>query len=153
MIWPGDHYYVPYLRGEQKSVEGRNISAPLTHRTPLSTIPPKTLLQALHLYKPKMSSESNGSPPSNILKADYRSPSSSKNFLHTLPTSSTPSTAAKTQHLSALRKSITQLQDEVNTFLTSKMEEDKVLASKAGLKVDDKQEEEKYGEEDVEDDG
>ncbi len=41
----------------------------------------------------------------------------------------------------------------MNTFLTSKMEEDKVLASKAGLKVDDKQEEEKYGEEDVEDDG
>ncbi len=100
-----------------------------------------------------MSSESNGKPSSTILKADYRSPSSSKPFLHTLPTSSTPSTAAKTQYLSALRKSITQLHEEVNTFLTSKMEEDKVLASKAGLKVDDKQEEEKYGEEDVEDDG
>ena len=35
--------------------------------------------------------------------------------------------------------------------MTSKMEEDKALASDLGLKVDDKQEEEKYGEENVED--
>ncbi len=33
------------------------------------------------------------------------------------------------------------------------MEEDKALAFKAGLKVDDKQEEDDYGEEGVEDDG
>lgn len=100
-----------------------------------------------------MSSGSNDKPPTTFLKADYRSLTSTKTFLHALPTSSTTSTAAKTQYLSALRKSVTQLQEEVNTLLTSKMEEDKALASKAGLKVYDKQEEAKYGEEDVEDDG
>ncbi len=45
------------------------------------------------------------------------------------------------------------LQEEVNGFLTTKMEEDKALAASAGMKVDDKAEEENYGEETVEDDG
>ena len=44
-----------------------------------------------------------------------------------------------------------QLQDDVNGFLTTKMEEDKALATSAGVKVDDKKEEENYGEEVVED--
>ena len=43
-----------------------------------------------------------------------------------------------------------QLQDEVNSFLTAKMEEDKALASMVGGKVNDKEEEENYGEEAVE---
>ena len=46
-----------------------------------------------------------------------------------------------------------KLQDEVNGFLTTKMEEDKALAGSAGTKVDDRAEEENYGEEKVEDDG
>lgn len=100
-----------------------------------------------------MSPIPNNDPQSTILKADYASPSCSKTFHHALPTSSTTSTAEKTQYLSALRKSVVQLQEDVNTFLTSKMEEDKALAFKAGLKVDDKQEEDDYGEEGVEDDG
>ena len=95
----------------------------------------------------------NNNPPNTILKADYVSPNSSKTFYHALPTSATTSTAEKTQYLSALRKSVVQLQEDVNTFLTSKMDEDKALASKTGLKVDDKQEEDNYGEEGVEDDG
>lgn len=65
----------------------------------------------------------------------------------------TTSTAEKTEYLSNLRQSVTKLQDEINTFLTEKMEEDKALAAKAGLKVDEKKEEERYGEEDVEDEG
>lgn len=56
-------------------------------------------------------------------------------------------------YLSALRKSVVELQDEVNGFLTTKMEEDKALAASAGMKADDKVEEENYGEEKVEDDG
>ena len=98
-----------------------------------------------------MPSESNGNPPSTALKVDYRSPTSTQTFRQFLPSSSTTSTDEKTHYLSALRNSVTQLQEEVNTFLTSKMEEDKTLAAKAGLKVDDKKEEENYGEEGVED--
>ncbi len=41
----------------------------------------------------------------------------------------------------------------MNTFLTCKMEEDRALASGAGLKLDEKLEEENYGEEGAEDDG
>ena len=95
--------------------------------------------------------EPNGNTPTTILKAEYRSPISIQTFYHTLPSSSTTSTDEKTLYLSTLRKSVTQLQEEVNTFLTSKMEEDKALATNAGSKVDDKKEEENYGE-GVEDD-
>ncbi len=44
---------------------------------------------------------------------------------------------------------MTKLQDEVNASLTKKMEEDKALAAKAGVsdKVDEKKEEDFYGEE------
>lgn len=56
-------------------------------------------------------------------------------------------------YLSALRKSVVRLQEEVNEFLTAKMEEDKDLAAGAGVEVDDRAEEENYGEETVEDEG
>ena len=46
-----------------------------------------------------------------------------------------------------------QLQEDVNGFLTTKMEEDKALAASAGMKADDKVEEESYGDERVEDEG
>lgn len=36
-------------------------------------------------------------------------------------------------------------------FLTEKMEEDKTLAAKAGVKIDEKKEEDNYGEENAED--
>lgn len=45
-----------------------------------------------------------------------------------------------------------RLQDEVNIFLTGRMEEDKALASSAGLKGDDRKEEQNYGEEVVDED-
>ncbi|KAL8934830.1 MAG: hypothetical protein Q9211_005022 [Gyalolechia sp. 1 TL-2023] len=85
--------------------------------------------------------------------ATYTSPSSSRSFTHPLPSSTTTSTAQKTEYLSTLRQSVTKLQDEVNAFLTEKMEVDKALAAEVGLKVDEKKEEERYGEEDVEDEG
>ena len=87
------------------------------------------------------------------LKANYASPSTTKTFTHPLPTASTTSTQEKTNYLSALRKSVVKLQEEVNGFLTAKMEEDKALAADAGMKVDEKAEEENYGEEKVEDEG
>lgn len=85
------------------------------------------------------------------LTADYTAPSSGKTFVHALPSSSTASTQEKTLYLSTLRNSVTKLQEEVNSFLTGKMEEDKVLAAIAGVKEDDKKAEENYGEEPIED--
>ena len=89
---------------------------------------------------------------STLLKADYASPTETKTFIHPLPSAATTSTKEKTTYLSALRKSVIQLQEEVNGFLTTKMEEDKALATRVGMKIDDQAEEENYGEEKVEDD-
>lgn len=88
---------------------------------------------------------STDGPPSS-LTATYSSPNTSQTFSHPLPQANTSSTAEKTTYLAALRTSVTKLQDEVNVFLTAKMEEDK----KAGEKVDDKREEDNYGEDGVE---
>lgn len=87
------------------------------------------------------------------LKVDYNAPTTSKTFEHSLPTTDITSTEGKTAYLSALRGSIGKMQEEINTFLTAKMEEDKALAAMAGAKVDDKKEEEHYGEEGEEDEG
>ena len=85
------------------------------------------------------------------LRADYSSPQEKKTFAHKLPSISLePTTKEKTNYLSDLRASVVQLQDEVNVFLTAKMEEDKALASTSAGKVDEKKEEENYGEEIVE---
>ena len=91
--------------------------------------------------------------PTTCLQAIYTSPTSSETFAHTLPSASTASTREKTAYLSALRKSVVKLQEDVNGFLTTKMEEDKALAANAGIKVDDKAEEDNYGEERVEEEG
>ena len=91
--------------------------------------------------------------PPTCLKAHYASPAATQTFTHALPAASNASTKEKTMYLSALRKSVVKLQEEVNGFLTTKMEEDKALAARAGVKVDDKAEEENYGEETVEEEG
>lgn len=101
---------------------------------------------------PSPSPQASPHSPST-LKATYTSPTTSETFTHALPSASVQSTQDKTVYLSALRKSVIQLQEDVNGFLTSKMEEDKVLAANAGVKVDEKAEEENYGEEKVEDEG
>ena len=90
-------------------------------------------------------------PPT--VKADYSSPNASKTFEYSLPATDTTTTEGKTAYLSELQVSVAKLQGDLNAFLTEKMEEDKVLASTAGQKVDDKKEEENYGEERVEDEG
>ncbi|MCJ1411078.1 hypothetical protein MMC19_005166 [Ptychographa xylographoides] len=93
------------------------------------------------------------SPPTQerVLKANYSSPSGSRSFQHTLPSLPTLptdlTTQEKTSYLSNLRSSTTNLQGDINAFLTANMEEDKRTASQGTGKMDDKREEENYGEE------
>lgn len=84
------------------------------------------------------------SPPS--LSAVYSSPAATRTFSH--PTSPlTPShlVQEKSAYLSSLRTSVTKMQEEVNAFLTQKMEEDNAQAKNLG--VDEQKAEENYGEE------
>ena len=88
------------------------------------------------------------------LQANYASPTESHQFELPLPRlSQEPSTQDKTAYLSNLRSTVVNLQEEVNVFLTKKMEEDKTLALNGSGKVDERKEEENYGEEVVEEEG
>ena len=106
-----------------------------------------------------MSSTADGS--STALKATYDSPSGHQEFSHTLPTphidnDGAVNPRAKTKYLSELRASTKKLQEDINKFLTEKMEEDKKAAVQNDLnsaskqKSKDEQEEENYGEENAE---
>lgn len=99
-------------------------------------------------------------PDQLSLTATYNSPESSETFSSNLPSLSDnknePEVQQKTEYLSALRTSLTQMQSDVNAFLTAKMESEKSAAdSKAssGKKTREEKEEEMYGEEDSEADG
>lgn len=86
------------------------------------------------------------------LTATYSSPTAPepKVFSTELPAlSSPPSTQDRTAYLAALGSSLKTLQDDVNTFLTQKMEEDKAAGASKG---DDAKDEETYGEEVVDED-
>lgn len=91
------------------------------------------------------------------LQADYAQPTegSEKTFKHDLPQiTAHSSTEERVVYLSALRTSAVHLQDEINNFLTLKMEQDKAAAEGTGKSgTDDAKDEENYGEEVVEDDG
>jgi hypothetical protein len=96
----------------------------------------------------------------NKLTASYTSPSGEKQFTYTITAPSrsddaSKSTATKTAYLHELRSSTKKLQEDINVFLTAKMEEDKKVAAtngKSAQKTKDEEEEENYGEEVVEDD-
>ena len=135
----------------------------------------KTLPSSLSLHLPHLSHithiippqpPSTTMPPSSTppLHATYTylsvSPSTTHEFTYPLPTPppSTPSssisnqrqaTKQKTHHLSILRASVLIMQEDINQFLTAKMEEDKTAIA-TGEKVDDESMEERYGEEDGE---
>lgn len=99
-----------------------------------------------HLTNDKMAEQQQ-------ISADYKSPTSTQSFSSKLP--SLPKdhdVKSKTEYLTALRSGIVQMQSDVNTFLTKKMEEEKSLeASKGqGNKSKEEQAEEMYGEEDPE---
>lgn len=101
---------------------------------------------------------------SSALRAVYTSPqpeTKTQTFqrqLPSLPISSEPaspeSVKAKSTYLSELRQLVPQLQDEINGFLTERMEEDKKAAEEQGNKQleQEAKEEENYGEENVEED-
>lgn len=97
-----------------------------------------------------MATPSNQASTPSSLQASYTSPSATQAFTHTLPSAIATSTEEKTHYLSSLRQSVVKLQDEINEFLTGKMEEDKEMAARAGgttAAIDDKAEEDAYGEE------
>ncbi|KAE9972496.1 hypothetical protein BLS_004013 [Venturia inaequalis] len=105
-----------------------------------------------------MSSDSESSQPPAItekpsLSATYSAPDSEQNsFDQPLPMcSEEPSPTERTAYLAALGTSITKAQDQINAFLTHKMEEDNAKAGVASAE-DDAKAEENYGEEVVEDD-
>lgn len=105
-----------------------------------------------------MLSESESSPPPAItekpaLSATYSAPGSEeKRFHQALPIcSEEPSPTERTAYLAALRASITDAQDQINAFLTQKMEEDNAKVGAASTE-DDAKAEENYGEEVVDDD-
>ncbi|RHZ58140.1 uncharacterized protein CDV56_106271 [Aspergillus thermomutatus] len=96
-----------------------------------------------------------------VLRAVYESPRPSTNtFEHQLssphPSSDTSAenTKVKVAYLSELRSLVPKLQDEINVFLTERMEEDKKEAEAQGRQLSEKEakEEENYGEEVVEED-
>jgi hypothetical protein len=96
---------------------------------------------------------------SEPLTATYHSPSGEQTFDHALTTpkvnsdgSFDPST--KKNYLSDLRQSSKKLQQDINKFLTEKMEEDKRAIGENGTakeKSKDELEEENYGEENEDD--
>lgn len=86
---------------------------------------------------------------SPALTAVYTSPASaSDSSISSTPLpelSSTPSTDDRVAFLAALQNAVKTGQDDVNTFLTKKMEEDKAAVGKQEL--EDEKLEENYGEE------
>ncbi|KAI9768605.1 MAG: hypothetical protein M1840_004802 [Geoglossum simile] len=97
------------------------------------------------------------------LQARYRSPNAEKIFCNGSGVSGEkpskqPSTVEKAAYLATLRLSVAKLQDDVNAFLTQRMDEDKAAAAvgfvdmgKGKIQADDEQEE-NYGEEDANED-
>ncbi|MCJ1290896.1 hypothetical protein MMC34_002438 [Xylographa carneopallida] len=87
------------------------------------------------------------------LQANYASPTGTHKFNH--PLKALPakfSIKDKTVYLSELRSAVEDLQGEINTLLTTKMEEDKATTVQGNGAIDDQKEEENYGEEVVEED-
>lgn len=96
-----------------------------------------------------------------VLHARYTAPHppTSHTFSHTiaLPASTASpqeEVKAKSAYLAELKGLVTKLQDEINVFLTERMEEDKRAAEAQGRKDSEREakEEENYGEEVVEED-
>ncbi|KAF2479155.1 hypothetical protein BDY17DRAFT_50729 [Neohortaea acidophila] len=95
----------------------------------------------------------------SALTANYNSPDTTHLFTSQLPSESTDtktqSVQEKTEFLQALRTGISQVQGDVNVFLTKRMEEEKAAAgapSGTAASAREQKEEEMYGEEDPEGD-
>lgn len=87
---------------------------------------------------------------SSTLHAVYTSPDSQpKTISHEFP-STDGSLASKTTHLTTLQSLVPKLQDEINVYLTARMEEDK--KAQGAVSEKEAKEEDYYGEELVEED-
>lgn len=87
------------------------------------------------------------------LRATYTSQTTTQTFSSALPPPPNPSdttTETKTTYLAGLREKVSAMQDEINVFLTAKMEEDKAGDVAAKSKKDEEREEQMYGEEGAE---
>lgn len=82
------------------------------------------------------------------LRADYVSPDSSRSFDHPVASPFPSNTQEKVAYLADLKELVPKIQNDMNVFLTARMEEDK---KSAGVSEKEKKEEENYGEENVED--
>ena len=90
------------------------------------------------------------SPKPSVLAADYQSDKETVEFKHSLDAVAPDApTVQRINYLASLRSSVATLQEEINAFLTKKMEEDKAHSAKL-QDLDDRREEENYGEEVVE---
>lgn len=86
---------------------------------------------------------------SAVYNSPLPAPSDTKTFTITtmaVPATEASSQASQTAHVSAVRETISKLQDEVNMYLTERMEEEK----ERGLVDAAKEAEEDYGEDIVE---
>ncbi|KAF5133732.1 uncharacterized protein G6M90_00g008360 [Metarhizium brunneum] len=88
------------------------------------------------------------------LTASYKSPENEHfTITESIPTSPSTSVQDKTHFLEALRKAVTDTQEQINKELTARMEEDKAREAASGatiaarLGADEDKEEENYGEE------
>ncbi|KAL4742639.1 EKC/KEOPS complex, subunit Gon7 [Aspergillus similis] len=101
---------------------------------------------------------SNPSSQPNRLQARYTSPQLNRTFEHAInspaPSPSDENVKVKVAYLSELRKLVPALQNDINLFLTERMEVDKKIAEAQGrqLSEEEAKEEENYGEEVVDDD-
>lgn len=83
------------------------------------------------------------------VSAIYASPNATHSFHHRIaPLPEPDNVNAKIAYLAQLGQSTRKLQDDINVFLTERMEEDK---KSAAVSEKEAKEEENYGEENVED--
>jgi Gon7 family len=113
-----------------------------------------TLIHLASVQDPMATDERNNE---NALAARYRSPTGMKDFTHGLSAKCSPKATVSetTAYLSELRSGTKTMQENINKFLTEKMEEDKTReASTKSTKTkgQDEVEEENYGEEPAEED-
>ena len=88
----------------------------------------------------------------HALQAEYHCCDDSASFAEGIaPLPPIHSPEAKTKYISSLRASVTKLQDEVNGFLTRKMEAEKAGPDKNVKRVDEEKAEQNYGEEIMDD--
>lgn len=85
------------------------------------------------------------------LQAVYTAPDASRSFQHTVSVDTTQNPlTAKQSHLKTLQSLAPKLQEEINVYLTARMEEDK--KAQGAISEKEAKEEENYGEEVVEED-